>query len=64
VDDLNGQSPGFRMLHELGAHYILLPDQKNSNVILPCGKNRALNFRLRGAVRTHGVNRDGYWHCP
>jgi hypothetical protein len=58
MNDLNRQSPGFRVMSQLGAHHILLSHQKNSNVTLPSGKNRALYFRLRGAVRTHGIDRN------
>jgi hypothetical protein len=36
-----------------------LPNQKNSNVTLPGGKNRALYFWLRGTVRAHGIDRNG-----
>ena len=56
---LDRQASGFRVMSQFRAHHILLPDQKHSNVTLPCGKNRALDFRLGGAVRTHGINRNG-----
>ncbi len=54
-----GRASGFGVMSQLRAHHILLPDQKHSNVTLPCGKNRALYFRLWGAVRTHGIDRNG-----
>ena len=54
-----GKSAGFRVMSQFGAHHILLPHQKHSNVTLPCGKYRALYFRLGGTVRTHGIDRDG-----
>jgi hypothetical protein len=44
-------------MSQFGAHHILLSHQKNSNVTLPGGKNRALYFRLRSAVRAHGIDR-------
>ena len=62
--DFNGQTTGFGVLSQFSAHHILQSDQEHSNVTLPCGQNRALYFRLGGTVRTHGVDRNGDWHCP
>ncbi len=59
MNDLNRQSSGLRVMSQLRAHHILLSYQKNSNVILPGGKYRALYLRLWGAVRAHGIDRDG-----
>ena len=59
MDDFNGQTTGFGVLSQFSAHHILQSDQEHSNVTLPCGQNRALYFRLGGAVCTHGINRDG-----
>ena len=60
MDNFDRQRSSFRMLSEFGTHNIPLPDQKNPNIILPRGKNRALNFRLGSTIRTHGVYRYGY----
>ncbi len=50
------------VMRQFGAHHILVPHKEDPNVILPCGKNRALNFRLGGAVRAHGIDRNGNGH--
>jgi hypothetical protein len=47
---------------QFGLHDFFRADQQHAHTVLACGMDRALNFRLGSAIRTHCIQRDHARH--
>src|SRR5207248_569576 len=62
VDHLDREGSRGRDAPQLSANQRLAPHEHDVNSVMPRRVNRALNFRLRGAVGTHRVQGYHAWH--